>query len=367
MLEVIDGMYKLGNRATNISGSFYGNSQNEEVNGELLQILSRLYWLTGKKEYLEWAFNIADFYLLGNHHPTNNLEHLRLRDHGCEIIAGLSEIYVTVNYIKPRKKEQYQEPLHQMLDRILEVGRNEDGMFYNIINPKTGEILNNGVADTWGYTLNAYLSVYSIDSVPEYQNATLTIFDNLHKYKNFDWEQGSSDGYADAIESALNLYNRIPEPKVAEWIDSEIQVMWGKQQPSGIIEGWHGDGNFARTTIMYCLWKSLGAQIYPWDESVKLGASFDNGKYYFVISTGRSWQGKLFFDKQRHKENLNLPFDYPRINQFPEWFTVIKDAEFKIIQVKGKHRARQTITGEELRKGIPISMSEGKEMILLLN
>ena len=27
--------------------------------------------------------------------------------------------------------------------------------------------------------------------------------------------------------------------------------MWTIQKPDGIIEGWHGDGNFARTAIMY--------------------------------------------------------------------------------------------------------------------
>ena len=48
-------------------------------------------------------------------------------------------------------------------DRILEIGRNQDGLFYNQVNPITGEILNDGIADTWGYTFNAYLTVYQID------------------------------------------------------------------------------------------------------------------------------------------------------------------------------------------------------------
>jgi len=61
----------------------------------------------------------------------------------------------------------------------------------------------------------------------------------------------------------LNLYNRIPDPKIADWIDSEIKVMWSMQKESGIIEGWHGDGNFARTTIMYNLWKSKGLYLKP--------------------------------------------------------------------------------------------------------
>lgn len=91
---------------------------------------------------------------------------------------------------------------------------------------------------------------------------------NLNHYENFNWEPGSADDYADAIESTLKLYNREKMDNEAEWIDSQIQVMWAKQQSSGIIEGWHGDGNFARTTIMYCLWKTQGLIIHPWREDV---------------------------------------------------------------------------------------------------
>ena len=36
---------------------------------------------------------------------------------------------------------------------------------------------------------------------------------------------------------------------------NDTPVIEFMQKESGIIEGWHGDGNFARTTIMYCLWK----------------------------------------------------------------------------------------------------------------
>ena len=188
-----------------------------------------------------------------------------------------------------------------MLDRILEVGRNEDGFFYDGINPQTGEIIDNRVADTWGYTLNGYYGIYLVDKIPEYQEAVLKVFSNLHKYKNYDWENGSSDGYADAIESALNLYNRIPDPNVASWIDSETQVMWGKQKESGIIEGWHGDGNFARTTIMYNLWKSKGLYAKPWRNDLRLGAEQKGDSLLITINSESPWNGKLFVDKNRYK------------------------------------------------------------------
>jgi len=83
---------------------------------------------------LDWAEAIGDHYLLGDHHPTRDLEYLRLRDHRCELISGLCELYVTLHFARPEKKKIYQQPLYEMLDRILEVGRNEDGFFYDGIN-----------------------------------------------------------------------------------------------------------------------------------------------------------------------------------------------------------------------------------------
>ena len=43
----------------------YGNipSQSQEVNGEMLQTLSRIYWMTGKQKYLDFAIRLADYYL----------------------------------------------------------------------------------------------------------------------------------------------------------------------------------------------------------------------------------------------------------------------------------------------------------------
>lgn len=42
-------------RVKQIKGSFYGNSAVVEVNGDILQVLARIYWFTGNREYLEWA------------------------------------------------------------------------------------------------------------------------------------------------------------------------------------------------------------------------------------------------------------------------------------------------------------------------
>jgi hypothetical protein len=336
----------------------------EEVNGNLLQILSRVYWMTGDRKYLDWAIKIGDYYLLGDR-DLSQIEYLRIRDHGCEIIGGLSELYVTVSFADSAKKELYREPYHRVLDRILEVGRNNDGLFYNAVNAKTGEIIDDKIVDNWGYIFDAFYSVYLVDKTEKYREAVLKGFEKLNSsYRNYPWEGTSHDGYADALESAINLYNREPVAGLKSWIDSEMQVMFAMQQPDGIVGGWHGDGNFVRTAIMYSFWKSQGATIQPWHNDVILGAEKTETGTYFVLTAADDWEGKLVFDAPRHKTILNLPIDYPRINQFPEWVTAEENKEYSISSTQKILNGK--FSGKQLTEGIQVKIEKGEKLIVLL-
>ena len=361
MLNILDDIFKHAPIDTP-----YGKipSTSQEITGELLQTLSRIYWMTGEKKYLVWAIRLGDYYLLDNHHPTRDENSLRLRDHGCEIISGLCELYATVNFAMPDKKQAYQKPVHEMLDRILEIGRNEHGLFYNSINPQTGQH-DNSLADTWGYNFNGFYTVYLIDKTDSYRDAVRKALSNLNEYyRNYPWEGTSADGYADSIESALNLYNREPIPSVTQWLDSEIKVMWNIQKTDGIIEGWHGDGNFARTTIMYCLWKTKGTTIRPWRQDVIFAAIADANCLKIALLAEKDWAGKLIFDSPRHKTIMKLPIDWPRINQFPEWFTAESQKTYTVTDTTSG--SKQTFTGQQLRQGITITLHPGTEKHLLI-
>jgi hypothetical protein len=356
MLSIIDDIWKYSNVKT-ASGNII--SDDPEVNGDMLQSLSRIYWITGDKRYLDQAILMGDYYLLGLNHPTRNFKLLRLRDHGCEIVSGLCELYATVSYADPLKKEEYKAPLYEMLDRILEIGRNSDGLFYNSINPVKGIPVDGGVADNFGYTLNGFYTVYLIDKIEKYREPVMKTLSVLNeKYRNYPWEGPSSDGYADAIEGALNLYVREEVPSAEQWINSEIKVMWNKQKPSGIIEGWHGDGNFARTTIMYCLWKTEGTYVIPWRNDLEIGAVREDSVLFVTIAAGEDWNGRLMFDRKRHSEFMHLPLDWPRINQFPEYFTVEKD---NMYEIKGDNKSEiNLMPGAELQKGYPVKVRKGE-------
>ena len=354
MIAMLDDMWKRAPIETK-----YGNivSDSQEINGEMLQALSRIYWMTGEKKYLNRAIRLGDYYLLDSHHPTRDENKLRLRDHGCEIVSGLCELYATVHFARQDKKQSYQKPIHEMLDRILEVGRNEHGLFYDSINPRDGSH-SEALCDTWGYTLNGYYTVYLIDGTEAYRQAVLKALGHINQnYRNYLWEGHGADGYADSIESAINLYNREPVPSTADWIDSEIKVMWNKQQPNGVIEGWHGDGNFARTTLMYCLWKTKGLTIRPWRDDVIFGAAQDADSLDISIIAERPWKGRVIFDRPRHQTNMNMPLDWPRINQFPEWFTVQGQKRYAVENLTTN--SKEIYTGKHLQEGITISLQPG--------
>jgi hypothetical protein len=350
-------------------------SLNVEVNGEMLQALSRVYRMTGDKKYLEWAVRLGDYYLLGQNHPTRDLHLLRLRDHGCEIVSGLSELYIITAYDLPEKRDEYQKPVYEMLDRILETGRNEHGLFYNQVDPVSGEIIDGNIADNFGYTYNAFYSVYMLDNYTPYRDAVLKGLANLTHYRDYNWENQSSDGFADAIEGALNLYNREPLVNTGEWVENEIMIMWSLQDSArrpgteafrgnGIIEGWHGDGNFARTTIMFCLWKTQGVTMEPWKSTLTFGADWSDDMLKIAISSEKPWEGTLRFDVPRHQTIFNLPIDYPRINQFPEWFTVKDNKQYKIMDmVRGNEKI---YTAAELSDGIQLKVKEGQKILLMV-
>ena len=200
-----------------------------------------------------------------------------------------------------------------------------------------------------------------IDGTAGYREAVRKVLGNLKEYYTGQvWQDGSADGYADSIEGAITLFNREPIASAGEWIDGEIKTMWGKQHPNGIIEGWHGDGNFARTSLMYALWKTQGLTIQPWRADVRFGAARDGTTVCISLIADQPWEGKLVFDQQRHKLNMHLPLDYPRINQFPEWFTARPDIQYELRDAANGEK--QTPTYQELLAGLAVSLKAGKEV-----
>ncbi len=336
-------------------------SDNIEVCGDLMQSMSRLYWQTGDAWYKERCFRLADRYLFEQ--PVSGLERIRLRDHGCEVIGGLSEVYVIAAKEDTERHERYRPALYELLDLILEKGLNEDGMMPDWVNTKTGEQDWERISDGWGYVYDAFLTVAMVDDYEPYRQAVLHALSNIHKYLGADWEKGSADGYADSIEGALNLLNRLPVANAFEWVDQSIGYIFAKQRDDGIIEGWHGDGNAARTALMYALWKTQGVTVAPWRDDVQLGAVLDaEGALHILLEAQWLWHGTLHVERPRHREHLRLPLDYPRINQFPEWFIAPRDAMFTV-QVDDE--APRPVLGDQIWN-LPFTVEPGRKRYIII-
>jgi hypothetical protein len=79
------------------------------------------------------------------------------------------------------------------------------------------------------------------------------------------------------------------------------------------------------------------------------------------MNANRPWTGHVRFDRPRHQEYLHLPVDYPRINQFPEWFTVTAERGYQVANEADGRKLRQ-VEGRELLAGLPMELEGGAEI-----
>jgi hypothetical protein len=115
---------------------------------------------------------------------------------------------------------------------------------------------------------------------------------------------------------------------------------------------------------MYCLWKTKGLTIRPWREDVVFGAFQDGDILKICIRANRRWQGKLLFDTPRHKTIMKMPLDWPRINQFPEWFTVEQNKRYMVHDLTSN--TRKSYIAQQMADGITISVQTGVTQYLIV-
>jgi hypothetical protein len=344
-----------------------------EVNGELLQVLSRLYHATREPLLLDMATRIGDAYFLevlpqnnwlpchrwsfAEHKPTD--ARLRLIDHGSEIVGGLSEVYVLVQRFDRQREPKYRDALGKMLDTLVRHALKDDGLWYLEINTQTLEVTNKGVPDTWGYVYNA---LYTYALATKQMQLVEPIRRGLEHIENYpDW--GGADAYADCIEGTLNLLNRMPVGSAFAWVDAMTAKMSTIQKDDGVIEGWHGDGNVARTWLMYVMWKTGGVRAEPWRPDLQYGASVADGALHLWVTAAQPWEGRLYFDGPRHRLHFGLPLNYPRLNEMPEWYPLEPEATYR---VKIGERTTRHSGARLSQQGLPLALAGGKGLALMV-
>jgi hypothetical protein len=337
-----------------------------ELNGDALQTLVRLAPMTGDRRFLEWAERIGDAYVrevLPKNHGLPGYtwdfakhegpDRMRLRDHGNEMVVGLVLLEALEAERGGERASSYREPLGRMLDRILS-SANPDGLLYDEIRPSDLAPVSEHLSDNWGYVYGAVYTHYMVTGEERHREAVRRVLRNLPRYRGHDWESGSQDGYADAIESALYLANREPVPEALDWIETETARLIAFQQEDGTIERWYGDGNWARTLLLYAMMKTQGCFLDGWQEGVRLGAVREGERLFVSLEAPAAWKGRLRFDHARHRRDLNFARNYVRLNEWPEWFTVDENTLYRLTDAAGKEVVR---LGSDLEDGIDVAGS----------
>lgn len=380
-------------------------AQTSEVNGNALQVLARLSWKTRDPRYLSALLHLADFYFvhqlpathylpahewdIATDQPKQGAFDVSLRatqnrasgnaadrpaqgvfvlaDHGNEIVGGLTEAFLCARTFAPDRASRWEPALRKLLDRVLETGRNDDRLWVTSVDVATGKVVDPHHAHCWGYMFNAVYTGYLLTGDERYRTAVREGMDSVARRPDYLFDEKGAgrrwgaNAYSDSIEGALVLLNRIPHPALERAMDQAIVAFYARQRPDGFIEASYADGNFIRTAILFALYKAQGAFLSPLDPGVQLGAVREGDSLNLIVRTQAQWTGRLRFDIPRHREHWNMARNYPRLNEWPEWFTVEPNHAYT---VSIDDQPPRTCLGFELRDGLPLSLAAGTRALI---
>jgi len=338
-------------------------STNIEVHGELLQMLPRLYRITGDKKYLDWAHRLADYYLLpGGFVPT------KLYDHGCEIVGGLGLLLAVDSTASPEKAGQYRPHLEHMFDTILARGTNSDGVIIGSLQAARGPHDNVRIGDGWGYDFVGFLDYGLALQSDRYTKAVKKPLGNLLKprYKHFNWDHPSRDNVADSVEGGLYLLRRLPTPEGFVWADREIATLLVDHTDPDRLWGVHKlEANTVRTVLIHTMLHTRNTIARPWQPGLQLGAAPCGDGICVFLKSAEPYEGRLVFDVPRHRLYQGFAEDWPRMNAVPEWFTVEPDDTPYVVE-NVTAGTRETQSGRRLHEGLAVRIIPEEPLRLIV-
>ncbi len=334
----------------------------EEGQGNMLQTLARLYAMTGKEAYLTAAEGLADAVLLGDQ-PKRPFS--SFRDHGCELVPGLGELFALECKLGRPKAKAYRAPLRQLLDAILEGGAHPvSGLFCECKPDADGQKSWQQPPDTWGYVLFTYENYDRGTGEGRYRAAVEKplrwLLEHRSQYAELRgnlWPRSRvSDDWSDSYESMIVLWTRYPEVgDAAAWLDwATLQHVHRRPKsdkyPYGPYTGGHLDGSAGRTLCMHMMLQSQGVRASPFGQGVELGAVRRGEELLLALRAEQAWEGRLVFDGPR-TEYPTVTIDWARINEMPQWFVVRPRHKYRVQIDDAVPTVR---AGSELLAGLPL-------------
>ena len=380
LVEIADKILAASETPTRGHGMVPADST--EVNGDMLQILARTYWATGDRKYLDAASRIARAYTeevlpSTTYLPPNRWDFVekepldrrrfRLSDHGNEILPGLLEWHFAATFSGDPEAPADRITIRRMLDRLADKGRSPDGLWMRVIEIPSGKVEQDGFSDNWGYVSQAFLIQALIEreapggdpaAGARYREVAAKSLGALASYRFYNWQSGEMDGYADAIESAIYILHEIDDPAAELWLDDQIGTLYGYQAPDGAVVERDLDGNFIRSALLNAFRLTGGARLDPWSPDLLLGGSRDGACLTLWATSSQDWQGRLVLDRPRHRDYMNMPYDYARLNKWPEWFTASAGTVYRVTDSQA---SPTELDGRALIDGLPLSLPAGQE------
>ena len=395
LIELADSVLAAANHQTRFGPI---PDRRSEVNGDMLQVLGRLAFATGDARYAEMAGRIADAavmqMLTANHGlPAQVYDYqidaavrgfVQIRDHGNELVVGLSEAYaLAVHHAAAGdtrwrdRADRWAAPLADMYTTILERARDDAGLLVGSIDAETLLPRDANASDNWGYVVcgaelycqaaqrHGAVPARTLESI---RGHIASLVEAVLRTDGHPWEGTHQDGYADSLESAMYAAAYCPyldRARIKAWVDSQIPILYGKQRSDGFVDEHFLDGNFMRTCLLYALMCSGGWTATPWSLDVGVGyVSTGDSTGVLVVAAGEGgWEGVLKPDSPRHRHTLGLPWNWPRINSWPEWRTSESIAEARTVPAQGVGDA---IDPADLAQGIPLKLAPFQRYVLEL-
>ncbi len=360
MVRLADAMLAEAEKRGGMFAAFEGH----EPWGNMLQTLARLYAISGDEKYLLAAEQIADPLLLDPKHAVTSI---RYQDHGCELTAGLTELFVVESKLHRPKAEAYRGPLECLLDRILtDAAHPETGLFCS--KAKDGQWLQ--PTDTWGYVLFGHENYDRATGSDRYRTAIekplrwlLKHRPDYSRYSQTLWPRAiSADDWSDSHESMIVLWNRYPSTGDGfAWLDWATLQHVHRRETSGEFgpyTGGHFDGSTGRTLCSHMMMCSQGVRHQPYQLGVGLGAEQRDGELFLTVDSASPYRGTLCFDWSR-TEYRKMNIDWARINEMPQWYVVRPEKEYSVTIADKPCR---TVPGRQLIDGLPIEVVTGETL-----
>lgn len=362
--RLTDAMIAEADRRGGMVEAFRGS----EPWGNMLQTLARLYAISGKGEYLRAAEEIADAVLFDRRRA---IQSVRFRDHGCELVPGLGELFVLECKLGRPKARRYHVPMRELLDRTLQTGAHPaTGLLCGSSKSDGGDVEWLQPPDTWGYVLFAYENYDRGTGEARYRAAIekplrwlVANYRNYPSLKNTLWPRShNSDTWSDSHESMIVLWNRYQHVEgVFDWLDWATLQHKHRRFPNekyGPFDGGHLDGSTGRSLCIHMMLCSQGVRNFPFAEGVGVGGVQCRGELLLTVRAEAPWEGRLSFDRPRN-EYPTTTIDWARLNEMPQWFVVRPEKAYSVV-IEGAEPA--TMRGTRLIDGLQVHVDRNTEL-----